>query len=306
MTRSPSEVWSRYWSSGARGTGGGCLPNAVGPVEAAQRQVWQDFARRLPSGSRVLDLGTGNGIVLRWMAAVRRDLKLVGVDSAASLPPAPKGVTLKAGVGVERLPFAEASFGGATSQFGIEYGDVAAAGAELVRILRPGAPLLMIVHHGASWIVAHNRARRAALLWAAGPDGWLVRAKAFACAGGALPVPASFRAAPAEAQRRFPDQPVAAEFAVGIVQRLELVRSRGGTEVVGLLEAMAEEADGEIARIALLEDAARDEAGAAALVETLAAAGLAMDAPSVLPDRQAGRPLAWLLSGRASGPGTSR
>lgn len=292
-----NDVWTRYWSSpGAKG-GAGCLPNAAGPVEAAQRQVWQAFARTFPRGARLLDLATGNGIVLGWIAAVRPDLKLVGVDSAAALPPAPKGVKLHAGVRFERLPFKDASFDAGASQFGIEYGDAAAAAAELARVLRPGAPVRFIVHHAGGPILAHNQARRDALLWAVGPEGWLAKAKAFASAGAALPVPPAFRSAPEEAQRLFPQQSVAAEFAVGIVQRLELVRIRGGREALALLEAMEEEAAGEIGRIGLLEQAARDEAGAAALAAACAEAGFDMEPPGTLPSSHPGRPLAWLLSG---------
>ena len=288
-------LWTRYWSSAAARAGAGCLPNAAGPIETVQRRVWQDFARSLPRAARVLDLATGNGIVLGWMAAARRDLKLVGVDSAATLPPPPKGVVLKAGVALERLPFAEAGFDAATSQFGFEYGDHEAAAAELARVLKPGAKLLMLVHHRGSAIVAHNAARREALLWAAGPEGCLPRAKAFAAAAAGLPVPPLFRQAPAEARRRFPDQPAAAEFAAGLLQRLEL---GGRADVPGLLQELEEEAQGEIGRIALLERAARDHAGAEALVETLAGAGFRAPTLAELPDAAPGRPLAWLVTGR--------
>ena len=291
----PAEIWARYWTgSGGAASGAGCLPNAAGPVEAAQRQVWQAFARRLPRGARVLDLATGNGIVLRWMADARRDLKPMGVDSAAALPPSPKGIRLKAGVALEKLPFPDAAFDAATSQFGFEYGDVDAAAGELARVLRPGAPLLMIVHHRASEIVAHNRSRAEALRWAC--ERYLAKASAFAAAGGALPVPPSFREAPAEARRAFPHQPAAAEFALGLLQRLEA--GRGRREAASLVRSIAEEAEGELARIGLLERAARDESGADGIAAALAAAGLAMEAPDVLPDPQSRRPLAWLISGR--------
>lgn len=296
MSGRSTDVWTRYWASSG-GARGGCLPNAGGPVEAAQRQVWQDFAGGLPRRARVLDLAAGNGIVGGWMAAARPDLKLIGVDSAVALPPPPRGVTLKAGVALERLPFADASFGAATSQFGIEYGEAGAAAAELARVLSPGAPLLLVVHHQASPIVAHNLARREALRWAAGPAGLLPRAKAFAGTGGLLPVPPAFRSAPQEARRLFPAQSVAAEFALGILQRLELVRDRGGAAVQALLGAMEEDAAGEIGRIDLLEQAARDAAGAAALAAALTGAGLAMEAPRPLLEPQGARPLAWLLAG---------
>lgn len=291
-----ADVWTRYWSGSGAKPGAGCLPNAAGPVEAAQKRVWQDFARRLPRGARVLDLATGNGVVLHWMAAVRRDLKLVGVDSAAALPPAPKGILLKAGVALEKLPFAEASFDAATSQFGFEYGEAGAAAAEIGRALRRGGSLLMLVHSRESEIVAHNRSRAEALRWAR--DRYLARAAAFAAAGGGLPVPPLFRGAPAEAQREFPHQPAAGEFALGLLQRLDAGRVRGPDQARALVRSIGEEAEGELARIALLERAARDEAGVAEIARALAAAGLSVEAPGVLPDPQSRRPLAWLVSAR--------
>jgi len=290
------DVWTRYWSSASSQRGAACLPNALGPIEAAQKRLWRDFARGLRRGARVLDLATGNGIVPRWMIQARPDLKLVGVDTAQSLPAAPKGVTLKAGVAIEALPFTDAAFDAATSQFGIEYGDVGAATRELARVLRPGAPLQLIVHHADGAVVAHNRGRRAALLWTLQPGGLLAKAKAFAAARAtsALAVPPVFREAPLEARRRFPDQSVAPELAVAIVQRLE-----AGREAPSLLDALETEARGEAARIALLEAAARDPARIDQLLDLLRAEGVAMDPASVIPDTHSGRPLAWLLAGIA-------
>jgi len=291
MTLGPTAVWSRYWSAGG---GGGCLPNAGGPVEAAQRQIWQDFARRLPRGARVLDLATGNGVVPGWMAAVRRDLKLVGVDSAAALPPPPKGIVLKAGVALEELPFARTSFDAATSQFGFEYTATERAASEIARVLREGAPLLMIVHHRDGEILAHNRSRSEALRWAR--DRYFAKAAAFAAASAGLPVPPLFRSAPAEAQRQFPRQPAAAEFALGLLQRLEAGRVRGPAEAQALIRSLGEEVDGELGRIAFLEAAAQDEAGADRIAGALAATGLRVEEPGLLADPQSGRQLAWLIS----------
>jgi SAM-dependent methyltransferase len=274
------EAWTRYWAGGGRG----CLPEAAGPIAAAQKKVWQDFARTLPRGARVLDLATGSGAVCRWMAEARRDLKPTGVDSASALPPAPAGIVLKAQVSIASLPFRDGQFGAATSQFGFEYCADPERSAELARVLAPGAPLLMIVHHSESAIVAHNRARRDALRWAIATH--LAKAKAFAATG--LPIPPSFAQIPGSAPHQ-----AAAEFLTGLVQRLH------ARAPIAPLEA---EALGEIARIDELEAAARDSDGIGALTAELAAAGLAIEPARPLPDPQSDRPLAWLVSGS----GTSR
>lgn len=266
--------WTRYWAAGGRG----CLPEAAGPITAVQKRIWQDFARTLPRGTRVLDLATGSGSVCRWMAEARRDLKPTGVDSAA-LPPAPAGIVLKARVSIASLPFRDRQFGAATSQFGFEYCADPARSSELARVLAPGAPLLMIVHHSGSAIVAHNCARRDALRWAMATH--LAKAKAFAATG--LPIPPAFAQIPASAAHQ-----AAAEFLTGLVQRL---RARAP---IAPLEA---DALGEIARIDELEAAARDPDGIGDLVAELAATGLAMEPARPLPDPQSERPLAWLVSG---------
>jgi hypothetical protein len=159
----------------------------------------------------------------------------------------------------------------------------------------------MIVHHSESPIVAHNRARAEALRWAAAPDRWIGRAATFAGAGSGLAVPPIFRSAPQEARRAFSSVPAAAEFALGLLQRLEAGRKLGGGDALALVRGIEAEAKDEIARIALLEAAARDQAGAEALAALLAKAGLAMEAPAILPEPASGRPLAWLLSGRRQG-----
>ena len=124
-------AWTRYWAGGGRG----CLPEAAGPIAAVQKRIWQDFARTLARGSRVLDLATGSGAVCRWMAEARRDLKPTGVDSASALPPAPAGIVLKERVSIAHLPFRDGQFGAATSQFGFEYCADPARSAELARVL---------------------------------------------------------------------------------------------------------------------------------------------------------------------------
>ena len=71
---------------------------------------------------------------------------------------------------MESMPFADASFDGGVSQFGIEYADVSGAAAELARVLKPRAPVAFVVHHSASPIPAHNRRRRSALELVTGAD----------------------------------------------------------------------------------------------------------------------------------------
>lgn len=289
------QAWGNFWQSRTGGTG--CLPEALREIEAVQRARWEELARTLPRGARVLDLATGNGVVLGMLGAVRSDLKLTGVDSAPALPPSPRGLTLKAGVAMESLPFADGSFGAVTSQFGIEYGVIRETAVEVSRVLSGGGRFRAIVHHADGPILAHNRARREGLRWAAGTSGYLERARTFARARrmGPLPTPPSFKAAPAEARRLFPAQPVAEEFVTAILQTLELGRRGPPDEVLEVLTTLAERAENEIARIDSLEASVQDEGGITALQAALEGAGLATVPPEPLFEASGKRPFAWLL-----------
>jgi hypothetical protein len=83
---------------------------------------------------------------------------------------------------------------------------------------------------------------------------------------------------------------------MGILQRLEHGRGAPG-EAVAMLGDLRLEAEGEVQRLTLMEIAARDEAGIAALAGELAESGFAMGDPRIMPELASGAPLAWLLRG---------
>lgn len=299
MSRSADkEAWGGFWS-GRDGGSSSCLPEALRQIDMVQRQWWQAFAGRLPKGARVLDVGTGNGVILGKMWTVRRDLKLIGVDSSPSLPPAPAGMILKAGVDMEALPFPDGSFHAAVSQFGFEYSDTARTAKELGRVLRTGGVLQLMVHHRSGPILAHNLPRREALRWASSPDGYLDKARRLVAARAlcSLPTPDLFRQAPQEAQRLYPTQPVAAEFVSAILQTLELGRNAPPAEGQQVLQTLEDRANNEIARIDSLERAARDLSAIAHLSDELGAAGLEMAPAQEVFEQGQGRPFAWILTG---------
>ncbi len=291
-------AWAEYWTS-AGGARPACLPNAKSGVEAAQRLVWTAFAKTLPRRAKVLDIGTGDGAVLAALAA-RRDLDLTGVDNAPALPRAPKGMRLMANVPAEQLPFGDGRFDAVVSQFGFEYADTARAAVEAGRVLRTGGAIHLIIHHRDGPIVAHNHARREALLWAVGERELIGRAQALVAARRvtALPTPDAFRSAIMEARARFGPGTGADELAEAIWRTLEGGRGRPAAEVGGMLATLAQRAEAEIVRIGALLGAARDQDEVAALNLQLHAAGLVMAPPQPLLEAQATRPFAWLLDGR--------
>ena len=140
--QSPSatnDPWGDFWSQTAQGErtvhGGGCLPQRWAAIENAQSSAWQGFIEDLPASTKVLDLATGDGCVLRWMHEARPDLELNGIDLAPELPTPPPQMQILAGVAMEEVPYEDNSFATVVSQFGFEYGDVTAIAAEILSLI---------------------------------------------------------------------------------------------------------------------------------------------------------------------------
>lgn len=286
------DAWGGFWQDEPSAAGGATLANLPRPLQERLDAPWRDFARTLPAKAKVLDLATGGGIVLDLLRRQRRDLGLIGVDTASNLPKRP-GMTLKGGVSTEHLPFADDSFGGITSRFGIEYGALEKGGSEAGRVLRTGGRLCLLIHHNKSEVIRHNRARREALHWASRESGWTEKALNIARARRTMvmPTPPAFRTASAEAATRFPDQSAAWEFLTGLNQLMEA----GAPESV--IRQLAARADGELARLDALMAAACDVSRLTQLTSSLENAGITLE-PQRTIDEPNNTPIAWLIEGR--------
>lgn len=168
MDRSPGWHWSEYWRGGR--TEIMTIDSADGASVAFDpTAVWTPFFATLDPGARLLDLATGGGHVARLAHQAGLDRQagfdVVGVDYADLGPSegevAP-GLRLMGKVGLERLPFPEACFDAATSQYGIEYADTRLALGELARVLRPGGRARLLVHHAESAVSRSSAAQAAA------------------------------------------------------------------------------------------------------------------------------------------------
>jgi len=101
-----------------------------------------DFARGLPSGARVLDLGGGTGVLAGWARSARPDLRLVVAEPSAAMrrhvPPGVEALSARA----EALPFADAALDAVLIGEALHhFADPGAALAEVARVLRPGGGL---------------------------------------------------------------------------------------------------------------------------------------------------------------------
>jgi SAM-dependent methyltransferase len=289
--------WDRFWT-GHGTAGGGCLPGG-GPVERAQRQTWHEFARSLPRGARVLDLGTGDGRVMGWLLERRRDLKPTGIDSARQLPKPPRGAKSMVGVAMEDVPLPSESFDAVSSQFGIEYGDVEAAVRELVRLLRPKGRFRLMIHHSAGPIVTHNLARAEGLEWACRSSGAMEKARGLASARAIanVPTPAYFRELVAEARARFGVGSGAEELSLALLQTLEGSRGTPPQEALAAVRELEELAKDELARIAAMAAAAADKDKIGRIAALLGDCGASVEPERELADAPGAPPFAWLVDG---------
>ena len=148
------EAWTAFWQEGQSQ----CI-SAVPEIGEPLRRHWTAFAAALAPGARVLDLGCGAGAVARAVTRVRSDVHVTGVDFARLPLSINRSFELLSDTAMESMPFADASFAAAASQFGYEYSRTEETARELARVLAPGASLSFVVHHADSSILAANRAR---------------------------------------------------------------------------------------------------------------------------------------------------
>lgn len=268
------DAWRQFWAEEQRGGPGGCLPSQA--IDSVQRSVWGEYAALLPRYARVVDLATGDGRVMGWLKEARPDLKLTGYDLAPRLPAPPRGTRSTGGVDMARLPDRAASVDAITSQFGVEYGSLAAVAGEIARVLKPGGLVGLMTHRADGPILAHNRARREGIRWVL-DDRLLDKAEAsLALRGLGLGVPPLLVEAPARAREHFGERSGAWELAEAISQTMQMGLGDRPDAVRTLLATLRRKALNEIARIDSLEQACvavADHAGVAALLD---AAGLTL------------------------------
>lgn len=285
---SKAQAWSAYWKQ--MGEAGGCLPGAPPAVDAELTQLWARFAQSFERGARILDLACGTGAVMRALRRGNRDLELTGVDYAELPKSKSKSMRLIGSTDIADLPFEDARFDGLTSQFCIEYADIAAATPEIARVAKPCATLQFIVHHAASPIVEQNRKRHAAL------DA-IGRSSIRDMVQRAIEQPGSDTAMLSQAlsliARSHPDQPVVREIAAGLDATIRFGGQRGKAE----LEAFEEKLEQERAVLAALLDVALDDQAAHHFTETLAA-DFECTAPQPVRIQGLAAPIAWSISGR--------
>lgn len=171
-------LWSRYWSHGASHSCAGSYGNRY---EGALAAFWREGFAALPARARLLDIATGNGPLPRLLLDAdpggsstcdALDLAELAPAWVDALAPAQRArVRFRGGQQAETLPFASAQFDLVMSQYGLEYTDLARTVPELLRVLKPGAAVRLVVHHAAGRPALLAEAELAHLAWMGGSGG---------------------------------------------------------------------------------------------------------------------------------------
>lgn len=172
-----ARAWSDYWHHGALHS----LPTSYqGNYEGAIKAFWSQVLAGVAGGQRMLDIGTGNGALPLLALELRAgdcpqvdavDIATVAPEWHRTLPaPERERIRFHGDTRAEELPFPDGHFNLVASQYGFEYTDTTAAGAEAARVLCAGGTLALVMHHAGSRLhaVATAEAESAATLCADG------------------------------------------------------------------------------------------------------------------------------------------
>lgn len=165
------DSWSRYWAAGAlHSCGGSFADNYADEIG----QFWCEEFGSWRADARVIDLATGNGALPKLIVdTLSAWPEIDAVDLADIAPRWPRALAkaerarlrFHPRVAAEKLPFADASFDYAISQYGLEYSDLVRSLPELRRVLRPGARVALVLHHRESLPVAIGSSEVAHIDW---------------------------------------------------------------------------------------------------------------------------------------------
>lgn len=159
------KAWDRQWRGKILST---CAQH-LDPEGARELGAgWAGFFGGLPEGAKILDIGTGNGIVpliaVQVSNAAGKGFEVHGADYAQIDPaktlPEQKAllarVTFHPETPTEDLPFKAGFFDAVTAQHAFEYGDPGKSAAEVARVLKKGGKIRFLIHASGGEILKAN------------------------------------------------------------------------------------------------------------------------------------------------------
>lgn len=170
------QAWTAYWASGRLHS---CADASDRNYEGAIGEFWRSHFSNSASGTRILDVATGNGPLPSLMHALFGDAVEIHAVDLSTVAPAWHDPVLHAriqfhsGVRIEALPFGDASFDQVVSQYGFEYADREAALAECDRVARPDARIALVMHHAESVLMKVGREELEHHAWLRTEEGLL-------------------------------------------------------------------------------------------------------------------------------------
>lgn len=170
-------AWRDFWKADREAS---CVPQNR-DTEHEIYAHWRAIFAGMPDNSRILDIATGNGILLRQAAeaAGEKRFDLTGIDLAdinphhhvSGLQQRTQDIRFIGGVNAERLPFEAQSFDVVVSQYGLEYASLDAALDEVERVLRPKGYFCWLAHTKNSEVVMQNRDHHVQVNFLLAPGG---------------------------------------------------------------------------------------------------------------------------------------
>lgn len=137
--------WDDYWA----GSSSGVAYGAEGVRHPVLDEFWTSMLTSVKQADRVLDVACGRGAVLEHLGdSDAQVLETIAVDYSE---PALRSLrehypdVMTVAADVVGLPFADSRFDLVLSQFGVEYGGVAAV-KDLARLCAPSGQLAMVIH----------------------------------------------------------------------------------------------------------------------------------------------------------------
>lgn len=158
---SSSHAWSNYWSKGFLTTFADEGASYSGKVKI----FWQEVFSSLVSRTKLVDLGAGNGALLKIAEAICSEneiqIDMVAVDSAniieSDFYKLHPDIKLLSNTLIEKTEIDSHSVDVCISHFGFEYAPRNAAVNELQRVLKPGGSFYAILHHAESRISLQSK-----------------------------------------------------------------------------------------------------------------------------------------------------
>ncbi|WP_287797288.1 SAM-dependent methyltransferase [Idiomarina sp.] len=151
--------WSDYWQKGAKAS----FLDDKSRLQAYQmRRFWFERMDENELKQPIVDVGTGNGIVVQWLTEYSQEkgkkLDVLGIDSA-ELKPFNDALKLHAEMPYEtfKLP-SNKKVGAFVSHFGLEYGDMQIGLENLHLQLKRGGNIIALVHSTDSNLYKNSKA----------------------------------------------------------------------------------------------------------------------------------------------------